>query len=457
MNQESTIELKDFFRIIKSKIILILIISLLFTGVCCSVLFFIIPPSYEAEISVIVGKQAANGTNSTYDFSKIEVYQKLVTNYMEIAKSKKVAQDAAEKIDDGTSAGTIQNSITVTSKEDTQIISIKATSNSPIKAAEVANAVADSLISESKIIYNYNNLQVLDSAQVPWKPVKPQKKLDIIISFIVGIIISLIIVFLGEYMNKTFKSEKDVREYLKADIAAVIPDNKKIKNQEITALTDSDLPVSEAYRILKTSLKMYSCDNPPRVIAVTSAESGDGRTRTCVSLASALALEGSCVLLIDFDLRHPEIHKIFHVRNEHGLSDYVTECVKVNDIIVESGIENLALITSGGPSYKPWRILDCIDMEDIFKPLKGIYDYIIVDTPPINTFADTQVIVKHADACIMVVSCNKTIREEAVKAEAILEKIHADILGTVVYRNKVKASDFLRRVNSTKKAERWSK
>lgn len=457
MNQESTIELKDFFRIIKDKIILILIISLLFTGVCCLVLFFIIPPSYEAEISVIVGKQATNGTNSTYDFSKIEVYQKLVTNYMEIARSKKVAQDAAKKIDDGISAGTIQSSITITSKENTQIISIKAVSSSPLKAAEIANAVADSLINESKIIYNYNNLQVLDSAQVPGQPVKPQKKLDIIISFFVGIIISLIIVFLDEYMNKTFKSEKDVEEYLKTDIAAVIPDNKKIKNQGITALTDSDSPISEAYRILKTSIKMYSCDNPPRVIAVTSAEPDDGRTRTCVSLASALALEGSCVLLIDFDLRNPKIHEIFHVRNEHGLSDYITEHVKVNDIIVESGIENLGLITSGGSSYKPWRILDCIDKGDIFPPLKEIYDYVIVDTPPINAFADTQVIAKHADVCIMVVSCNKTSREEAAKAQTILKKIHVDILGTVVYRNKVKASDFLRRFNATKKAERWSK
>lgn len=441
MNQEGSIELKDFFRIIKNKIILILAITLLFTGACCLILFFIIPPAYDAEISVVVGKQASDGTNPTYDFSKIDVYQKMVTNYMEIARSKKVAQEAAEKINDGTSANKILNSITVTSKEDTQIISIKARNSSPEEAAKIANAVADSLISESKDIYNYNNLEVLDNAQIPEQPAKPQKKLDIIISFIVGIIISLIIVFSGEYMNKTFKSEKEVEEYLKTDTLAAIPQS-------------NDSSISEAYRILKAGIKMYSCDKPPRVIAITSAESGDGRTGICVNLAKALAQEGSCTLLIDFDLRHPRIHEIFNVTNEHGLSDYVTECVNVNDIIIQSDVENLGLITSGELCFKPWEILDCIDMEDIISPLKETYDYIIIDTPPINTYADTQLIAKYTDGCVMVVSCNKTGREEAAKAKYLLEKIHVDILGTVVYENKDKHLNFIRRNNGGKKLKR---
>lgn len=214
----------------------------------------------------------------------------------------------------------------------------------------------------------------------------------------------------------------------------------------ITTLINPGSRASEAYRALKAYIKLSFPDNKPKIIAVTSAEPGDGRTKTCVNLAVVMAEEGSSTLLIDFDLRNPRINEIFNIYNEYGISALEDSYALEKGIIIKSNIENLYLLTSGGHIPDPWKVFESVNMKEIFSSLKVSYKYIIIDTPPVNSYADAQLIGQYADGCIMVVACNKTNREAAAKAKCVLEKFHIRILGVVFNKNKVRFLDYLYRI-----------
>lgn len=436
MNEKGMIELKDFFHILKNKAFLVFGITLLITIVSCLVIVLIIPPVYEAEVSIIIGNPKSSGSEkSSYDYNEIEMYQKLVSTYIQIAKSRKVAEGAAKIVGRGMDTQTIQNSVTITSQEDTQIISIKARSASAKEAAGIVNAVANSFIEQSKDIFNLGNIQILDSAKAPQSPIQPKKGMDIFISFIIGLIVSSIVIFIRDYMNKTFKSERDAEESLNLDVLSVISE---------TSLKDLKPAASEEYRILKANIEFSFSDNEGKIIAVTSAEEGDGRTKTCADLGIVTAEQETKTLLVDFDLRNPKLHEMFNIPNTFGLSDMMEGYEQDDSIIVKTNVENLYILTSGTQLTNPWKVYKNIDMQEIISSLKESYGFIIIDTPPVNSFADAQILSQYADGCIMVISCDKTNKEAAAKAKYLLEKARANILGIVFNKRDIKFSDYLR-------------
>ncbi|MBU3134083.1 CpsD/CapB family tyrosine-protein kinase [Clostridium gasigenes] len=188
---------------------------------------------------------------------------------------------------------------------------------------------------------------------------------------------------------------------------------------------------AESYRTLRTNLQYSSFDKEYKVIVVTSSEPGEGKSTTAGNLAMSLAQGEKKVILIDCDLRKPSLHKRFKISNIMGLSD-----VLIGREVIENAAtrykKNITVLTSGKIPPNPSEMLGSKAMTALLSELQGIFDYIILDTPPIQAVTDSQILGAKADGVILVVKAEKTKKESVQNSINLLKKVNAHIIGTVL-------------------------
>lgn len=188
---------------------------------------------------------------------------------------------------------------------------------------------------------------------------------------------------------------------------------------------------AESYRTLRTNIQYSSFDKEIQVIVITSSEPGEGKSTTAGNLALSLSQDGKKVILIDSDLRKPSIHKNFKITNILGLSDVLIGKEDINKVVSKYN-NNLLILTSGKIPPNPSEMLASKAMTKLIEVLKESFDYIILDTPPVQAVTDSQILSAKADGTILVVKAQKTKRDSVKNAVALLNKVNANILGTVL-------------------------
>ncbi|WP_294168559.1 CpsD/CapB family tyrosine-protein kinase [uncultured Clostridium sp.] len=188
---------------------------------------------------------------------------------------------------------------------------------------------------------------------------------------------------------------------------------------------------AESYRTLRTNIQYSSFDKEYRVIVITSSEPGEGKSTTAGNLALSMAQDHKKVILIDCDLRKPSLHKKFKVSNLIGLSDVMVGNADLYKAMHKCN-KNLVLLTSGKIPPNPSEMLSSKAMESLLEELKGAFDYIILDTPPVQAVTDSQILSTKADGTILVVRAGKTKKESIKNAIDLLNKVNAHVIGTVL-------------------------
>jgi capsular exopolysaccharide synthesis family protein len=212
----------------------------------------------------------------------------------------------------------------------------------------------------------------------------------------------------------------------------------KGKRGELVAL-DAQSHASEAFKALRTSLLFSTIDQELREIVVTSAEMGEGKSRTAANLAIVLAEAGHKTLLIDADFRRPSQHVIFGRIRNVGLSNLIVQDVPENEAITAvDAIPNLWLLTSGPTPPNPSELLGSGRMRELMAKLRGYFTYVVVDTPPVNAVTDASILAAAASGTILVVEQGKTTFPALKHARAMLDRVGARTLGAVM--NKVHSS-----------------
>lgn len=190
--------------------------------------------------------------------------------------------------------------------------------------------------------------------------------------------------------------------------------------------------ISELYRTLKTNVGFSSSTGELSSVMVASTVRGEGRTTTAANLAVVYSQYGKRVLLIDADLRNPSIHTIFQVKNHIGITDVVMNDKSLSNAIVESGIENLSLLTVGSLVTNPAELLSSANMSELVSKVKNDYDIVIFDSPPILDVTDGLVISGYTDGVILVVKAGQVDKKLIIKAKEKLCQASAKILGSVI-------------------------
>ncbi len=224
--------------------------------------------------------------------------------------------------------------------------------------------------------------------------------------------------------------------------------NKKtnIINSSRTLIKDLNLSpslkfkVEESYKSIRANITFSLMKKGCKRIVFTSSVAGEGKTTTTINLAISFAQAGQRVLLIDGDLRKPKIHQYFSISNNPGLTDYLgstvsasrTDRIDLFSIVHATEYDNLSIICSGSIPPNPAEILGSEPMAEFLNDVSNDFDYIIIDTPPINIVSDALPIIRESDGVVLVVRYNQSTHPEVEKAIAALEFIDAKILGFIV-------------------------
>lgn len=197
-------------------------------------------------------------------------------------------------------------------------------------------------------------------------------------------------------------------------------------------------PESEAYRMLRTNLGYTGVDKKHQIILVTSSRMQEGKSTTVSNLAITMAQSDHKVLIIDADMRRPKIHKLFGLDNLFGLTDLIVKNQSLDQVVKHCGqVKNLDIITSGEIPPMPSEILDSKKMQSMLDSLRDMYDYIIIDSPPILSVSDASILARIVDGVLLAVASNETHVDAIVTARRALEKVEANLIGSVLTKAKL--------------------
>ena len=225
--------------------------------------------------------------------------------------------------------------------------------------------------------------------------------------------------------------------------------DKKVKARELL-ITNENFPfaVREAYNTLRTNVLYALSPINGKIVAVTSPNAGEGKSTVSVNLAIALAETSARVLLIDCDLRKPKIHKKLGLNNSSGLSKFIVGFETMADALTREILPNLDVMTSGPIPPNPSELLGSANMQTFLNKVSDYYDYIILDTPPINIVTDMAVMANFISGVLLVSYYASTTIEDVRRAQEALKIVNAKILGLVVagvIRKKGNKGDYYRK------------
>jgi len=283
--------------------------------------------------------------------------------------------------------------------------------------------------------YTASNVHIIDRAIVPKAPFKPNIKLIIVLAGVFGVFFGVVLAFMREALDNTFKTPDAIEEKLKLPALGITPVVKNKKNAvkpEKQYLDDSRSPFAESINTIRTGLLFSNIDNPPKTILVTSATGSEGKSTMAMNLAAAYSNLGK-TLLLEVDLRKPSVAKSLNIESKLGLTDLVTGSVSAaSDVLYKDNDGKLSVITCGTIARNPLELLSSQRFDKTLESLKTYFDYIILDGPPTLPVSDSCILANKVDGVIFAVKAEDTRIKVAKEAVSRLQKLNANIIGAVL-------------------------
>jgi len=276
------------------------------------------------------------------------------------------------------------------------------------------------------------NIWVVREADMPGGPASPNKRRALALGLVLGLALGVGAAFILEYLDNTVKSEKDLMNRFDFTVLGTIEQLKgKNENVESIILRQPLSPLAESYRLIRSNLLLSHAERPPKTVLITSMGPKEGKTTTTVNIARVLSQDGKKVLIIDCDLRKPRMHDFFGLDNKVGLSNYLTGNMEGN-IIYDVPGEDIQLIPSGTIPPNPSELLNSRKMKMLISKMSEIFDFILIDSPPIQRVTDSLAISQVVDGTIVVVKARQTTNDMLYAGMKKLQGINAHLLGFVL-------------------------
>jgi polysaccharide biosynthesis transport protein len=271
--------------------------------------------------------------------------------------------------------------------------------------------------------------------------IAPLRNMNIGVGLLIGLGLGLGLTLLFEHLDNTLRTPEDVKQHLGLPFLGVVPDvgargtDKNVPKPSPLILRNPKSAVAEAYRVLRTNLVFSSAESTGRVMVVTSANPGEGKTTTTVNLAASLAQTGARVLAVEADLRRPSMSQHFGANKAPGLTDLIVGKSEATEAIHTTRYKGLMVLPCGYVPPNPAELLGSARMKDILRALRSHYDWVIIDTPPVLAMADTPVLCPVVDGVVLVVAAESSGRQAVLRAIDQITSVGGKLVGVVL--NKV--------------------
>jgi len=293
--------------------------------------------------------------------------------------------------------------------------------------------------------------QIVRPATAPKAAANVHLVRDVVLGLLAGFILGVATAFVIEGLDNRFKTRDQIERRLGPLIGAIPRDRRrrKIKRRKAPIVEmDPKSPASEAYRALAANTRHAASQKNLKVIAVTSALSGEGKTTTAANLGVALAQGGRSVVLVSADLRHPTMHEVFGIENDTGVSNVLSSSARFADVSLNTAIPGLRVVRSGPIPDDPAALLAGDKVVPFLTDMRADADFVILDTPPVLPVADTSILLPVCDGTVFVFDARRSDRDTTVKGRNRIEAAGGMLVG-VVYTNFDPRSSRIERVSTS--------
>lgn len=278
-----------------------------------------------------------------------------------------------------------------------------------------------------------NSLSILETAEVPRKPIGPGRMNFVLVSLAIAFLISGGAAFLIEYLDDTIKTPEDVNRLMKKPVIGYISEMDKDAHKGTVVLEKPNSLIAEAFRALKVNLDYPHTNGSTKTILTVSVSKEEGKSVVATNLALSIAMTGKRVALVDADLRRPSLHQYLELPNDVGLINVLRDETCLGDAVMQSAVENLWVLTTGPIVPNPIDYLDSEKFDLTVAELEQNWDFVIVDAPPILV-TDTSVLASKIESILIVIGYGRTRKSQASLALKQIERVGAEIIGVVLNR-----------------------
>ena len=300
----------------------------------------------------------------------------------------------------------------------------KADAASQRKVYDVVAETMNRLNVGAQLISMNNNVSILDRATEPRHPVRPRKLLSLGVGSLLGLLLGVAAVLFLDYLDNTVRTPEDIEQYFGLGVLGIIP---KYRDKDASA-------VREAFQSLRTSILFSSKNRERRVLLLTSAGPQEGKSSTVAAMARAFAAAGDRVVVIDCDLRRPTQHQHMRIPREPGLTNFLLDGADgaYAPYMQATDIANLKVLTCGPIPPNPAELVGSMKFRDLLADLKRTHDWVLVDSPPVSTLADSVVLASVADMVTIVIKHNQNDRDLIRRSLKRLRDVQVDVVGAVL-------------------------
>jgi polysaccharide biosynthesis transport protein len=292
----------------------------------------------------------------------------------------------------------------------------------------------------------YNTAIIIDRARLPFGPEPGHLLLDVLFAGVASLILGLGGAVLLEYLENTYKTPEELdAEYELPTLGAIGRivfggKNRRESGEGVVMLRLPNSTLAEAYRSLRTNIQFAAAGKPIRSLLVTSAGPAEGKSTTAANLAISFAQLGREVILADFDLRRPSVHRLFGLSNETGFTNMMLNGHRPLASYLQNGpVDGLRVLTSGPLPPNPSELLSSATARALIEQMCGEADLVIFDTAPAVTVTDAAILAAQVDAVLQVVLAGSTRRDLVLRGRDVLKRSGGHLLGAVL--NKIKVGD----------------
>ncbi len=455
-NVDVEIDITRVFSAVWQKAVLVIVVSLLCAVAAYLISAIAITPKYESAAMFYVNNNSLSVGDASFSISSgdLSTSRNLVDSYIVILNTRETLNDVIDYAGASLTHKELKEMISAAAVNETEIFQVTVTSDDPREAEKLANAIAYILPKRISTIIDGTSAKVVDAAVVASSPSSPNNMVNAVIGFILGFVIVVAVIVLKVLFDVTIRTEEDITQVCKHPVLAAIPDmtaqskgghydsgsKKSAQSGKAGSMAfiggNVSFAASEAYKLLRTKLQFSFADETKcRVIGVSSAMTGEGKSLSAVNLAYTLSQLNKKVLLIDCDMRRPSLSTKLPIDKAPGLSNYLSGQNNLDRVMQPCGIKNeenvFHVISSGNNPPNPVELLSSSRMAGMLEFLREYYDYVILDLPPVGEVSDALTVSKVTDGMILVtrhnygnrVALNDTVRQ--------FEFVGAKILGIV--------------------------
>ena len=399
---------------------------------------FLQTPKYSSTSSALI---AVDTAASAGELSSGALYaERQVSSFVALADSALVLDPVIDELGLNVTPQALRSRVSVSAPAGTSIVDVTVTDTNAGRAAEIANAITASLKEVTSDVVPTGpdgdeivTVTVVEPASESSRPVSPRPVVNIALGLIAGVVLGLGQALVRRLLDSRIRTRDDLEEITDAPVLASVVHHKgsdRAKDEAAPA-RGTAWASDESYRKLRTAVGFVALGGERRSsIVVTSSVQGEGKTETSTNLAKVLAETGARVLLVDADLRRPQVGARLGLDDELGLSDVLTGRADLNDVLLS--VDDLSVLTAGTVPPNPSELLGSEAMAELLALVEAHFEYVILDAPPLLPVTDAAVLSHQAGGAVVVARAGVARQNQLTEALSILEAADASVYGVVL-------------------------